>query len=166
MLRETRPPHPCDATCAPMSTRAVLSSIDESQRLDVSDFRVEDWSPGNVGHSLTESNPSVERRVGKRSATTMDFEFFAGPIDMAWLMAAAVLPGAALHVAMAIQHQTTLRKTEWVPISNGDVKQFGVERDAKARAITQLEKARLIEVSTHPGRSPRVRVIGDRCRAR
>jgi hypothetical protein len=166
VLSDTRPPHSCDATCAPVSTRAVSSSIDESERFDVCDFRVEDWSMENVGQPIVQSNPSAGRRVGKKSATMMDFEFFAGPIDMAWLMAAAVLPGKALHVAMAIQHQAKLRKTEWLPISNGDVKQFGVERDAKARAITQLAMAGLIEVSAHTGRSPRVRVIGDRCRTR
>lgn len=166
MLNELPPAHPCAGTSAPASTRAVSSSINESGRVDVSVFRVEDWSPENVGHTIVQSNPTVGRRVGKKSATLMDFEFFAGPIDMAWLMAAAVLPGAALNVAMAIQHQANLRKTEWVPISNGDVKRFGVERDAKARAITQLAMAGLIEVHTHPGRSPTVRVIGDRCRGR
>lgn len=149
-----------------MSTRAVSSSVDESERFDVSDFRVENWSQEGVGHPIGQSNPSTERRGNKRSATMMDFEFFKGPIDMAWLMAAATLPGAALQVAIAIQHQTTLRKTEWVPISNGDVEPFGVARDAKSRAITQLAKAGLIEVSSQTGRSPRVRVIGDRCRLR
>lgn len=166
MTSETQPPHQCDATCAPVRTRAVSSSIDESERIDVSDFRVEDWSIEEERPPIDGSVPSAERRGGRKSATMMDFEFFAGPIDMTWLTAAAVLPGAALHVALAIQHQTNLRKAEWVPISNGEAKQFGVERDAKARALTQLELAGLIEVATHPGRSPRVRVIRDRCRRR
>jgi hypothetical protein len=166
MRSEPLPAHPCAGTSAPVSTRAVSSSIDESGRVDVSVFRLEDWVLENEGYPIVQSSPSVGRRMSRKPGNMMDFEFFAGPIDMAWLGAAALLPGAALHVALAIQHQVNLRKTEWVPISNQEVKKFGVERDAKTRAITQLSMAGLIEVHTHPGRSPRVKVIGDRCRGR
>lgn len=166
MSVELKPPHPCDGTSAPVLTRAVLSSINESEQVDVSRFRLEQPIQAIPEHPASLFGHPVGNRVTKKSASRMDFEFFAGPIDMEWLMAAAKLPGAALNVALAIQHQASLRKEEWVPLSNGDAERFGVKRDAKTRAIVLLEEAGLIEVSSKTGQSPRVRIVGDRCRSR
>jgi len=166
MSGDDQPPHSCDGTSAPVLTGTVSSYSTESDTPDMSEFRVEDWSEAVVGQTQ-----SVRRRTGGTPAdrtpnTKPTFEFFAAHIDLVWVLAAARLPGASFQIAMLIQHLLKLRGTEFVAISNGDATRWGVERDAKTRAIRQLVDADLIEVQTQAGRSPRVRVVGDRCRGK
>ena len=85
--------------------------------------------------------------------------FLKGPIPLTWLSTAAKLPGKSLHVAIAIWLTASLAKSATVPLSNLAALPFGLDRNAKYRALQWLEEARLIEVQRNLGRSPIVTVL-------
>jgi DNA-binding transcriptional ArsR family regulator len=80
-------------------------------------------------------------------------------ISHRWLEAAARLPGKALHVGFAIWYAAELTSSISVPFSNVTGLRFGVDRNAKYRALALLERAGLIRVERRLGRSPVVTII-------
>jgi hypothetical protein len=90
--------------------------------------------------------------------TMFNEPFLKGPIPMSWLQAAAVLPGRALHVGLAIWHLVGLRSSETVLLSGFVLKGLHVDRYATRRALRSLEGAGLVSVERHRGRRPRVTV--------
>src|SRR5215469_11596092 len=88
------------------------------------------------------SSPRRDRSQPSRRPT----RFLRGPISMPWLEKAARLPGRALHVALAIQHQTALVRSRTVSLPNKQLAAFGVDRDAKRRGLAHLETAGLVIV--------------------
>jgi hypothetical protein len=85
--------------------------------------------------------------------------FLRGPIPLDWLSRAAALPGRSLHVAIAIWFMSGLKKTRSVPVSNITGLQFGLDRNAKYRALEWLEDADLISVERQAGRAPIVTIL-------
>ena len=85
--------------------------------------------------------------------------FLRGPISMTWLEAAAKLPGRALHVALAIQHQAALERSSSVALSNKHCAALGVDRDAKRRGLAALQADGLVIVDRKPGRNPIVTIV-------
>jgi hypothetical protein len=92
----------------------------------------------------------VARRTGR---------FLKGPIPMAWLAKAAKLPGHALHVALAIRHQSDLEGNTTVALRNKHCKVFGVDRDTKRRGLAALEATGLVLVNRKPRRNPIVTIV-------
>ncbi len=86
-------------------------------------------------------------------------KFLKGPIPLDWLSTAARLPGKSLHVAIALWFTASLAKSATVPLSNLAGLPFGLDRNAKYRALDWLEKAGLICVERNLGRSPVVTVL-------
>jgi hypothetical protein len=85
--------------------------------------------------------------------------FLRGPIPLDWLSRAAALPGRSLHVAIAVWFMAGLKKTAVVPVSNITGLQFGLDRNAKYRALEWLENASLISVERRAGRAPIVTIL-------
>jgi hypothetical protein len=86
-------------------------------------------------------------------------KFLRGPVPLDWLSRAAALPGRSLHVAMAVWFMAGLRKSRTVPVSNVTGLQFGLDRNAKYRALEWLENAKLISVERQVGRAPIVTIL-------
>jgi hypothetical protein len=86
-------------------------------------------------------------------------KFLKGPIPLDWLSTAAKLPGKSLHVAIAIWFTASLEKSCTVPLSNIAGLPFGLDRNAKYRALQWLENANLIRVERKLGRSPIVTLL-------
>jgi hypothetical protein len=84
---------------------------------------------------------------------------WAGPISIAWLSAAAHLPGKSLHVGVALWFTSGLQGSPVVSLTNSDSLRFGLDRNAKYRALTWLEEAGLIAVERRLGRAPRVTIL-------
>lgn len=84
-----------------------------------------------------------------------------GPIPISWLSAAAKLPGKSLHVSLAIWYATEHWRSREVALSNIDACRFGLNRNAKYRALLWLETAGLIAVKRKLGRPPLVAVVQD-----
>ena len=85
--------------------------------------------------------------------------FLCGPIPLNWLSRAAALPGRSLHVAIVVWFMAGLKKTNVVSISNVISLQFGLDRNAKYRALEWLESANLITVERRAGRAPIVTIL-------
>jgi hypothetical protein len=60
---------------------------------------------------------------------------------------------------MAVWFMAGLRKSRTVPVSNVSGLQFGLDRNAKYRALEWLENAKLISVERQVGRAPIVTIL-------
>ena len=104
----------------------------------------------------------AEREVptiaSQANANRLHGRFLKGPIPMTAITAAARLPGQALSLLLAVHHQTALTRKSWVTLPKGLLTQLGVSRDAKARALQQLEAALLIRVVRAKGKTTRVSI--------
>ena len=89
--------------------------------------------------------------------------FLRGPIPMAWLLRASKIAGRGkgLHVAIALWYLSGLnRQASTVKLSGTVLREFGVDRHAGYRGLEKLEKAGLVSVIRHRGRSPLVSILG------
>lgn len=86
--------------------------------------------------------------------------FLKGPIPGEWLGRAAKLPGRALHVALAVWHLRDLKNRNVVKLTWRVLDRFGGTPDAGARGLAALERAGLVSVVRHRGRSPLVTIEG------
>jgi hypothetical protein len=85
--------------------------------------------------------------------------FLKGPVPLAWLSAAANLPGKSLHVGVAIWFLAGLHRSRTVPLNNITSLRFGLDRNAKYRGLEWLEEAGLVTVERRLGCSPRVTLL-------
>ena len=90
--------------------------------------------------------------------------YVKGPISLAWIQAAAQLPGKALHIAVACSYLSGLTRSKEVRLSNFVAKAFGVKKDAKLRGLNRLEERGLVQCIRRPGRSVVVRLEGNQVR--
>jgi DNA-binding transcriptional ArsR family regulator len=86
-------------------------------------------------------------------------KFIAGPIDVSWVVQASRLGVKALLVGLALWHLKKLRQADTFIVSNLMVQDWGVQPDAKRRALRALEKAGLIRIERQGKRSPRVTLV-------
>ena len=99
----------------------------------------------------------------KAATSTVTEHYLRGPIPLAWLEAAARLPGQALAVGVALWHLAGLRRTQQhLSLSTERLASFGVSRYAKDRALRHLTGAGLVTVDRKRGRSPRVTIVAGR----
>jgi hypothetical protein len=118
-----------------------------------------------MSSTYTES-PGVVEEVEVETAVLRQFRlrrsdrFLKGPIPPHSIAAAARLPGQALAVLLAVHHQITLTGKPSVSLPGGLLAELGTDRNAKARALHQLERAGLIQVERARGRAARVRLAG------
>jgi hypothetical protein len=89
-------------------------------------------------------------------------KYFLGPLPLDWLTSAARLPGKSLHVGVALWYSAELSRSSVVLLSNIHVSRFGLDRNAKYRALQCLEEAGLVQVERKLGRSPQVTILGFR----
>lgn len=82
--------------------------------------------------------------------------FLKGPIPLEPLATASCLPGKALAVYIALRHQCDLVGKSTVSLPAALLRRFGVDRDAKARALRVLEQAGLVQVERATGRTARI----------
>ena len=105
----------------------------------------------NIGQSSSASAKPPRPKHGAK--------FLRGPIPLDWLSRAASLPGRSLHVGVAVWFMAGLRKSRTVPISNITGLLFGLDRNAKYRALEWLESADLISVQRKAGCAPVVTIL-------
>jgi len=72
---------------------------------------------------------------------------------------AAQLGVTALLVGLALWHLKGLRRTNSFIVSNLMVAEWGVQPDAKSRALRKLEKAGLVSIERREKRSPLVSLV-------
>ncbi len=101
--------------------------------------------------TVSPSRPPQRLRKGER--------FLKGPIPLSWLETAAALPGRSLHAGIALWYAAGLTRSASVPLSNISGLRFGLDRNAKYRALGWLEGAGLITVERKLGRAPVVTLV-------
>ena len=97
-------------------------------------------------------------RHGRRASPILG-RFIAGPVDVSWLCRASCLGVKALLVGLALWHIKGLRKADTFIVSNLIMQDWGVQPDAKGRALRKLEKAGLIKIEGRGKRSPKVTIV-------
>ena len=80
-------------------------------------------------------------------------------LGQVFLTRASRLPGRSLHLAVALQLIATAQSSYRVPLSNVATQVFGLNRNAKYRALAWLERAGLVQVERKIGRSPLVTIL-------
>jgi hypothetical protein len=84
------------------------------------------------------------RRHGRgRQPSTIRNKFIKGPLDFVWLSEARKLGVTALWVGLSLWFLRGLRRSNSFMVSNLMMQEWGVQPDAKARALRALEKAGL-----------------------
>jgi hypothetical protein len=86
-------------------------------------------------------------------------EDFMSLVLLDWLMAAAQLPGKSLHVGVALWALGELQNSRAVALTNITSLRFGLDRNAKYRALAWLERAGLISVERKAGHAPLVTIL-------
>lgn len=98
-------------------------------------------------------------RQGAKLPKPKDGEhFLCGPIPLLWLQQASQLPGRSLNVALALWYLAGLTKSATVALPNKLSSKFGVDRNAKYRALNWLSNAGLVSVERKIGQAPRVTI--------
>lgn len=85
--------------------------------------------------------------------------FIRGPIPMAWISAAATLPGKALHVALALFWLAGMKPQQKIKITRQALGLFSVSDDAYRDALPRLTAAGLIKVWPAPGQRALVEIV-------
>ena len=109
-------------------------------------------SPGEV-----KSAKPVARRG--RKVARIEGRFIAGPVDFAWMARARQLGVTPLWVGLCLWHLRGLRRLDSFAVSNIMARDWGVQPDAKRRALVVLERAGLISVTRDTRRSPVVTLV-------
>jgi hypothetical protein len=115
------------------------------------------WDPNSlVLDGVVPSQAGIRR--GRRTSSVKG-KFIAGPVDVVWLSQARKLGVTALWVGLGLWFLRGLRRSNSFTVSNLMMREWGVQPDAKTRALRVLEKAGLIAVERRGKRSPRVTLI-------
>ena len=89
----------------------------------------------------------------------MSVPFLKGPIPMAWLNAAARLPGKTLNVGLAIWWLAGMSNTTAFKLTRKALDQLAVSRDAASDGLKRLEDNGLILVKRSSGQRPIVEIV-------
>jgi hypothetical protein len=97
--------------------------------------------------------------AGEYADAPLTEPFLKGPIPMAWLKAAAYLPGKAFQLGIAIWWLRPMSKSENFKLTQKALDYVGISRDASYDALKRLEARGLIRVQRSPGRRPIVGIL-------
>ena len=103
----------------------------------------------NLGKPVDEKVLTAKRPPRHRPGS----EFLCGPIPLAWLCRATLLPGKALAIGLALWFKAGATKNRTVKLTGALADRFNVGRKASARCLKALEAAGLVTVARHVGRA-------------
>jgi hypothetical protein len=95
------------------------------------------WDPSCLRLDQTKVATNGGAHRGRQPSPIRD-KFIAGPIDVSWVCQARRLGVTALLVGLALWHLRGLRHSDSFVVSNLMVQEWGVQPDAKARALRAL----------------------------
>jgi hypothetical protein len=115
------------------------------------------WDPRSLQLDQVTGSQGGNRQ-GRR-ASPVRGKFISGPVDVSWLCQASRLGVTTLLVGLTLWYIRGLRKTNTFQVSNIMLEEWGVQADAKRRALRKLERAGLIAVERRGKRSPQVTLL-------
>jgi hypothetical protein len=92
-----------------------------------------------------------ETEWSRRRKASRAEAFVFGPIAIRDIQTATKLGGSALAVLLALFFRCGVKKTRTVTLPSALLAEFGINRDAKLRALKHLEQAKLIDVKRRAG---------------
>lgn len=101
----------------------------------------------------------VETAASRRLTARRMEHYLRGPIRMKEIQAAAKLPGPCLAVLLAVHHRHAITKQSAVTLPSGLLSDFGIDKNAKMRALRRLELANLIRVTRTAGKSALIELV-------
>jgi len=110
-------------------------------------------------NTLKEAIPTAPGRAQSEAFEMEQFEDIELTVPLAWLIGAAKLPGRSLQASIAIFALSKILGSRTVPFTNLACSKFGINRNAKYRALNSLEKAGLILVKRKLGQAPTVTIL-------
>jgi DNA-binding transcriptional ArsR family regulator len=117
------------------------------------------WDPSHLRLDQTGVAQLNGRPRRGRQFSTIRNKFIKGPLDFVWLSEARQLGVTALWVGLGLWFLRGLRRSNSFVVSNLTMREWGVQPDAKARALRALERAGLIRVERQGKRSPQVTLV-------
>ena len=114
------------------------------------------WDPTYLRLDQARVAPLNRRHGRGRQPLPIRDKFIAGPVDVSWVCQASRLGVKTLLVGLALWHLKGLRRDNSFLVSNMMLREWGIQPDAKGRALRALEKAGLIAIERRGKRSPRV----------
>jgi hypothetical protein len=132
--------HPCNTGSSYKKSYSLISS-----------YRCPTGGPLGEITGEVEIETSASRTRAHRTA-----RFLKGPVSLQGIAQAACLPGKALAVYLAIHHRCDLESSRTITLPAMLLAQFGVNRNAKARALRHLERAGLVRVERKAGGATRI----------
>jgi DNA-binding transcriptional ArsR family regulator len=117
------------------------------------------WDPTYLRLDQARMAQSNRRHGRGRQPSTIRNKFIKGPLDFVWLSEARKLGVTALWVGLNLWFLRGLRRSNSFIVSNLMMQEWGVQPDAKSRALRALEKAGLIRVERRGKRSPQVTLV-------
>jgi DNA-binding transcriptional ArsR family regulator len=115
------------------------------------------WDPSSL--QLDRVTASQRGTYQGRRVSPVTKRFIAGPIPVSWVCHASKLGVKTLLVGLALWHIRGLRKLNTFTVSNLMLRDWGIQADAKSRALRKLEMAGLITVERRGKRSPQVTLL-------
>ena len=112
------------------------------------------WDPRSLRLDQVTGSQGSSRH-GRR-VSPVKGKFIAGPIQVSWVCQASKLGVKTLLVGLALWHIKGLRKSNTFIVSNLMLRDWGIQADAKGRALRKLERAGLLAVERQGKRSPQV----------
>src|SRR5664280_1341869 len=117
------------------------------------------WDPSRLRLDQDGARRSQGGTRRGRRVSPIRGKFIAGPIDVSWVVQASRLGVKALLVGLALWHLKRLRLADTFIVSSLMMQEWGVQPDAKTRALRALERAGLIRIERRGKRSPRVTLV-------
>jgi DNA-binding transcriptional ArsR family regulator len=117
------------------------------------------WDPSQLRLDQEEIARSQGKSRGGRRVQPIQGKFIKGPLDFLWLSKARKLGVTALWVGLALWFLRGLRGSNTFVVSNMMMREWGVEADAKSRALRALETAGLVTIERRSRRSPLVTLV-------
>jgi hypothetical protein len=112
------------------------------------------WNPYQADHDVP------VREVETQALQHRSYSYIRGPWPLFEFMAAARLPGKALALWTLVHHRIRLTGRSEITLPRSLLGEAGIDRNAKARALGELERAGLICVTREAGRTPRIALSG------
>ena len=115
------------------------------------------WDPRSL--QIDQVTASQRGTRQGRSVSPVKGKFIAGPIPVSWVCQAGRLGIKPLLVGLALWHIRGLRKNHTFIVSNLMLRDWGIQPDAKRRALRKLQGAGLITVERQGKRSPQATLL-------
>ena len=100
----------------------------------------------------------IVEQLGREASRPAE-RYLKGPVPWSWIVASACLPAKALIIGLCIWRLAGSKRSRTVVLGNQDLQPFAIDRAAKSRALTTLERAGLIDVVGRPGRLPTITLL-------